>query len=49
MPTQNISKTAIYTAAGAVAVGVAVGALNKAKKSKMAASHEKMTIDDLGK
>jgi hydrogenase small subunit len=49
IPTQNITKTVIYTAAGAVAAGVAVGALNKAKKSKMASSHEKMTIDDLGK
>jgi len=49
IPTQNITKTAIYTAAGAAAVGVAIGALNKAKKNKMAASHKKMTIDDLGK
>jgi hydrogenase small subunit len=49
MPTENISQTAIYAAAGAAAAGVAVGALNKAKKSSEASAHVKVTIDDLEK
>jgi hydrogenase small subunit len=49
MPTEDIAKTAIYTAAGAVAVGAAVGVMNKAKKSSTAAQHTKTTIDDLEK
>jgi hydrogenase small subunit len=49
MPTENISKTAIYAAAGAVAAGVAVGALNRAKKNASKKSHQKTTIDDLEK
>jgi hydrogenase small subunit len=48
MPTENITQTAIYTAAGAAAVGVAIGAMNKHKK-KNAAAHNKTTIDDLEK
>jgi len=49
MPTENIGKTAVYAAAGAAAVGVAVGAMNKSKKSSVASEHEKTTIDDLEK
>lgn len=47
MPTENISKTAIYTAAGAVAAGVALGGLNKLKKDKAVSEHTKTSIDDL--
>lgn len=49
MPTENITQTAIYTAAGAVAAGVALGAMNKNKKNDAAKSHSKTTIDDLEK
>jgi hydrogenase small subunit len=49
MPTENISKTAIYAAAGATAVGVALGAMNKSKKNSASATHNKTTIDDLEK
>lgn len=49
MPTENITKTAVYTAAGAVAAGVALGAMNKSKKNDAAKSHSKTTIDDLEK
>jgi len=47
MPTENISKTAVYTAAGAVAGAAAVGVMNRAKKNKISESHEKVSIDDL--
>ncbi len=49
MPTENVTETAIYTAAGAVAAGVALGAMNRGKKNKAAAAHDKTTIDDLEK
>jgi hydrogenase small subunit len=49
MPTENITKTAIYTAAGAVAAGVALGAINKNKKNSANKAHTKTTIDDLEK
>jgi hypothetical protein len=49
MPTENITQTAIYTAAGAAAVGVALGAMNKNKKNNTATAHNKTTIDDLEK
>jgi hydrogenase small subunit len=49
MPTENITQTAIYTAAGAAAAGVALGAMNKNKKNSAAAAHSKTTIDDLEK
>lgn len=49
MPTQDIGKTAVYTAAGAVAAGVALGGLNKLTKSGAVAAHDKTTIDDLEK
>jgi len=49
MPTENITKTAIYTAAGAAAAGVAIGALNKSKKKAANKAHSKVTIDDLEK
>ena len=49
MPTENITQTAIYTAAGAVAAGVALGAMNKSKKNSATAAHNKTSIDDLEK
>ncbi len=49
MPTENITETAIYTAAGAAAAGVALGAMNRSKKNSALATHEKTTIDDLKK
>jgi hydrogenase small subunit len=49
MPTQDIGKTAVYTAAGAVAAGVALGGLNKLTKSGAVSAHDKTTIDDLEK
>ncbi len=49
MPTENIAKTAAYTATGAAVAGIAVGALNRAKKKSSHKSHIKITIDDLEK
>ncbi len=49
MPTENIAKTAVYTAAGAAAAGVVVGAMNRAKKRASDKIHIKVTIDDLEK
>ncbi|RDH83936.1 MAG: Ni/Fe hydrogenase [endosymbiont of Galathealinum brachiosum] len=49
MPTENISKTAIYTATGALAVGVAIGTMNRNKKNITDASHSETTINDLEK
>jgi hydrogenase small subunit len=48
-PTENIAKTAVYTAAGAAAAGVAMGALNRVKKNASNKAHIKTTIDDLRK
>ena len=49
VPTENITKTAIYTAAGAVAAGVALGAMNRVKKKAASNAHQRVTIDDLDK
>lgn len=49
LPTENISRTAVYSAAGAVAAGVALGAMNRAKKKASNKAHIKITIDDLEK
>jgi hydrogenase small subunit len=49
IPTENISKTAVYTVAGAAAAGVAIGAMNRAKKKKANSEHQKVTLDDLEK
>lgn len=49
MPTENISKTAVYSAAGAVAAGVAIGALNRSKKNASNKIHIKTTVEDLRK
>ena len=49
MPTEDISKTAVYAAAGAAAVGAAIGALNRGKKNTSNKIHIKTTIEDLRK
>jgi hydrogenase small subunit len=49
MPTEDISKTAVYAAAGAAAVGVAIGAASRAKKKASKAAHSKVGVDDLEK
>ncbi len=49
LPTEDLSKTAVYTAAGAVVAGVAISALNRAKKNACNKIHIKTTIDDLRK
>jgi hydrogenase small subunit len=47
MPTENIARTAAYTATGAAVAGIALGALNRAKKKSSDKAHIKITIDDL--
>ena len=49
LPTEDLSKTAVYTAAGAAVAGVAISALNRAKKNNSNKIHIKTTIDDLRK
>ena len=49
LPTEDLSKTAVYAAAGAAAAGVAISALNRAKKNTSNKIHIKTTIDDLRK
>jgi hydrogenase small subunit len=49
MPTEDITKTVLYTAAGAAAVGVAVGAMSRSKKKASVAAHANTTIEDLEK
>ena len=49
MPTEDLSKTAVYTVAGAAAAGAVIGALNRGKKNKSDKIHIKTTIDDLRK
>ena len=48
-PTEDISRAAVYAVAAGAAAGVALGAVNRAKKSKAAKSHQKVSIDDLEK
>jgi hydrogenase small subunit len=47
IPTENISKTIGYTAAGAAVAGIAMGALNRAKKKDSNKAHIAVTINDL--
>lgn len=47
IPTIDIPSTVIYTAAGAAAAGVAIGALNQSKKKAALNQHTSTTIDDL--
>jgi hydrogenase small subunit len=48
-PTEDIGRAAAYAVAGGAAAGLALGALNRAKKSRAEQAHEKVTIDDLQK
>jgi len=47
LPTEDIAQTIVYTAAGATVAGLAVGALNRAKKKASNKAHIKITIEDL--
>ena len=49
VPLGDVTRTALYAGGAAVAAGVALGALNRAGKTKAAGSHEKVTADDLRK
>ena len=49
MPTENLSKTAVYAAAGAAAAGAVIGALNRGKKNASNRIHVKTTVEDLEK
>lgn len=49
MPTVEAGKAAVYAAVGAVAVGTAVGMLNRSSKNAAISSKETITIDDLEK
>jgi hydrogenase small subunit len=48
-PTEDIGQAAAYALAGGAVAGVALGAMNRAKKSRAERAHEKVTIDDLQK
>jgi hydrogenase small subunit len=49
MPTENLSQTVKYAAAGAVAAGVAIGVMNRSKKNSSDKIHVKTTLEDLTK
>ena len=49
IPTEDITRTAMYSAAVGIAAGVAIGTAGRVKKSGVAKSREKVTIDDLEK
>ncbi len=49
MPTENISKSAVYAAAGAAVAGVLVGAMNRSKQNASNRIHIKTSIEDLTK
>jgi len=49
MPTDNLSQTAVYAAAGAAAAGVAIGVMNRSKKNTSNKIHVKTTLEDLKK
>ena len=48
-PTGDIGRTAAYAVGAGAAAGLALGALNRAKRDKLEREHEKVTIDDLEK
>jgi hydrogenase small subunit len=48
-PTEDLSKAAVYAVGAGAVAGVALGAMNRAKKQKSVDAHEKVTIDDLDK
>jgi hydrogenase small subunit len=47
LPTENISRTAVYAAAGAAAAGAVIGAMNRGKKKASDRIHSKTTVEDL--
>ena len=49
MPTENISKTVVYTAAAAAAAGAAIGVAARSKKKASQAAHTRVGADDLEK
>jgi hydrogenase small subunit len=49
VPTENITKTTVFSAAAGVAAGIAIGSASRAKKAAANKAHEKVTIDDLEK
>jgi hydrogenase small subunit len=49
MPTEDISRTVIYAAAGAAAAGAVVGAAARGRKKASQAAHSKVGVDDLEK
>ena len=49
VPTENITKTTVFSAAVGVAAGIAIGSASRAKKAAANKAHEKVTIDDLEK
>ena len=48
-PTGDISRTAVYAIGAGAAAGVALGAINRARKARAQKAHEKVSIDDLNK
>jgi hydrogenase small subunit len=49
LPTEDISKTAVYAATGAAVAGAAIGMLNRGKKKSSDRIHIKTTLEDLEK
>ena len=49
MPTEDLTRTAVYAIGVGAAAGVALGAVNRARKARAVKAHEKVTIDDLEK
>jgi hydrogenase small subunit len=49
MPTEDLTRTAVYAIGAGAAAGVALGAMNRARKARAVKAHEKVTIDDLEK
>jgi len=48
-PTADISRTAVFAIGAGAAAGVALGALNRAKKKRLEKEHKKVGVDDLEK
>jgi hydrogenase small subunit len=48
-PTEDIGRTAVYAIGAGAAAGVALGAINKAKRDRAQKEHQKVSVDDLKK
>ena len=48
-PTGDLSKAAVYAVGAGAAAGLALGAMNRARRDKAVGEHVKVTIDDLEK